>query len=349
MKKEITVLILNYNGSHLLQQFIPGILDNLPEIAKVAIVDNGSQDDSVRILQDKFSMVDVILLDHNFGFAEGYNKAIAQIDTPYIAIVNSDVEFVEDWLTPAYQILSQQENVAAVQPKIKDYHRREFFEYAGAAGGFLDTLGYSFCRGRVFDTIEKDLGQYDQTLPIFWASGAAMLVKTRLFIESGGFDPDFFAHMEEIDLCFRWQRKGYSLLCLGEKEVYHIGGGTLSYQDERKTFLNFRNNLMLILKNYPMEQLVWKLPLRMILDGIAALRFLAMGQFSSFRSVFFAHIAFYRAFKTTWKKRTLIRRDHAFLKGNPQCILPIVLPIQYFVLGNKRFFTLFRSKGKYRI
>ncbi len=298
----VSIVILNYNGAAFLERFLPTVIRYSPG-CKIVVADNASTDDSIPLVRKKFPEVQVIPLAQNFGFCGGYNRALAEIDTPYSLLLNSDVEVTEGWVAPLVQLLEDRKDVAAVQPKIRSYHRREFFEYAGAAGGFIDKYGYPFCRGRIFDTIEKDEGQYDEVAEVFWATGACVLVRTRLFLEFGGFDEHFFAHMEEIDLCWRWKNAGFSVLYCPDSVVYHVGGGTLPKDNPRKVYLNFRNSLFVLVKNLPAGQVVQKVFMRLCLDFPAALNFLVRGSFSSFWSVFKAHIRFYLKLNDYLKKR----------------------------------------------
>jgi GT2 family glycosyltransferase len=337
---KVAIVILNYNGKNWLEQFLPGVLKYKPSFADVYVADNGSTDDSISFVKDKFPEVKLIALEKNYGYAGGYNQALSKIESRYYALLNSDVEIKEDWLSPLVELLDSQAEVAAVQPKIKDFKQPEYFEYAGACGGFIDMFGYPFCRGRVLDTVEKDLGQYDTVVPVFWVSGAAMLIRSSVFHEAGGFDATFFAHMEEIDLCFRMHRLGYKLMVYPNVAVYHVGGGTLSYSTPEKVKLNFRNSLQMLVKNHSTARLVWLLPARMILDGIAALLFLSQGKKDSFLSVLRAHMNFYSGFSETWKSRMKLRENMQFSFERKDLVLNGLLPLHYYVLGNKRYYTL---------
>ena len=277
MKKDISVVILNWNGSAMLQRFLPSVI-RYSEEAEIIVADNGSTDHSIDILREKFPSVRILPFRENYGFAEGYNRAIQQIETPYVLLLNDDVEVTPHWLKPLLTFMNHHPEVAACQPKILSETQRELFEYAGACGGFIDHLGYPYCRGRIFNHVEKDRGQYDQVCPIFWATGAALLVRTDVYRKEGGLDKRFFAHMEEIDFCWRLRSRNYGIYCIPQSTVYHVGGGTLPKSHPRKTFLNFRNNLLMLYKNLPEERLNFTLRIRYLLDLIAALKMLLSGQ-----------------------------------------------------------------------
>lgn len=277
MKKDISVVILNWNGSAMLQRFLPSVI-RYSEEAEIIVADNGSTDHSIDLLQEKFPSVRILPFRENYGFAEGYNRAIQQIETPYVLLLNDDVEVTPHWLKPLLTFMNHHPEVAACQPKILSETNREVFEYAGACGGFIDHLGYPYCRGRIFNHVEKDRGQYDQVCPIFWATGAALLVRTDVYRKEGGLDKRFFAHMEEIDFCWRLRSRNYGIYCIPQSTVYHVGGGTLPKSHPRKTFLNFRNNLLMLYKNLPEERLNFTLRIRYLLDLIAALKMLLSGQ-----------------------------------------------------------------------
>lgn len=299
---KVAVVILNYNGEKFLQQFLPSVLHYSKEAA-IVVADNASTDKSLKILATEFPTVRVISLTKNYGFCGGYNRALKEITADYYVLLNSDVEVTEGWLESIIQLMEEDKQIAAVQPKIKSYHQKNHFEYAGAAGGFLDSLGYPFCRGRLFDVIEEDTGQYNDVCEIFWATGACMVVRASVYNQLEGLDEDFFAHMEEIDLCWRMKQAGYKIYYQGNSTVYHVGGGTLSKVNPRKTFLNFRNGLYLITKNMELPHLLWKLPLRLLLDYIAAIRFFLTGQGTHGFAILKAHYAFARNLIMMCKKR----------------------------------------------
>ena len=282
MEVETSVIILNWNGAAMLRQYLPSVLAYTPD-ADIIVADNGSTDDSLEVLKNEFPSVKTIVLDKNYGFAEGYNRAIEQVDSDYVVLLNSDVEVTDNWLAPLLDYLENHPETAAVQPKIRSWRKRDYFEHAGAAGGFVNWLGYPYCRGRVLFHVEQDKGQYDTIEEIDWTTGACMCVRTRVYKESGGLDAAFFAHMEEIDLCWRMRNKGWKLACVPQSVVYHLGGGSLAYDNPRKTYLNFRNNLLMIYKNHRCRRTV--LTLRFFLDYIAALMFLLIGRHGSAKAI----------------------------------------------------------------
>ena len=292
-KYSVAVIILNYNGRHHLEKFLPSVIDSVSEQTEVIIADNASTDDSVDFLNRCYPHLPLILLEKNFGFAEGYNKAVAAVKHEFVILLNSDVEVPLGWIEPLINTLKDNNMIAAVQPKILSYSDKKKFEHAGAAGGMIDFLGYPFCRGRIFLITEQDNGQYDQEMEIFWASGAAMCLRRKVFIELGGFDGDYFAHMEEIDFCWRAKKAGFSILFQPSSVVYHLGGGTLDYVSSFKVYLNFRNSLYTIFKNASISTLCWLLPVRLFLDGLAGVFYLAKGKFNLIWMIIKAHFAFY--------------------------------------------------------
>ena len=301
------VVILNYNGRAYLEQFLPSVLASTYPNFELIIADNGSTDGSLSFLAEHYPSVRRIDLRDNHGFAQGYNLALRLIEAPYYILLNSDVEVSPGWIEPIIELMERDQSVGACQPKILSYHNRENFEYAGASGGWLDTLGYPFCRGRIFAVTEKDTGQYDKPEEIFWATGAAFFVRSQLFHALEGFDGDYFAHSEEIDLCWRMKRAGYKVMVQPQSAVYHVGGGTLSYNTPRKVYLNFRNSLFTLMKNEEATRLAWLIPLRVVLDGLAGVLFLSQGKFQHIRSIIAAHWAFFPHLNRTWKKRRHIR------------------------------------------
>lgn len=298
------VVILNWNGKHFLEKFLPALLNySSGDDTDVIIADNASTDDSISFLKTHYPTLRLVILDKNYGFTGGYNRALAQIEAKYYILINSDIEVTPNWTKPLIETLDSDEQIAACQPKIKSYHQRDFFEYAGASGGFIDKFGYPFCRGRILNNLEMDKEQYDDIKEVFWATGACIAVKADLFHKAGGFDDDFFAHMEEIDLCWRLKNLGYKIMVNPQSEVFHVGGGTLPNNSPFKLYLNFRNNLFLLYKNLPPHKLYSILFARMALDGISALMFLAKFSFSGFNAVFKAHIHFYKSIKKLRVKR----------------------------------------------
>jgi GT2 family glycosyltransferase len=302
----VAVVILNYNGRPLLERFLPSVIENSPAQAAIYVIDNDSQDDSVEMLQKKYPSVNRIVLANNYGFAEGYNQGLAQIESDFYFILNSDVECSQPW-KPLLDFLQEHPDVIAVQPKIKALDRRDYFEHAGAAGGWMDLLGYPFCRGRILDQVERDTGQYDQPEQVFWTSGAAMLVRAREFKALGGFDSDYFAHMEEIDWCWRAKKAGWQLWCIPSVSVYHLGGGTLNYQSPQKVYLNFRNNLATLCKNENLGRLAWLLPVRGLLDGLALVSFLSKGEWRQAFAVIRAQWAWLRWLPSLMAKRKSVQ------------------------------------------
>lgn len=330
----IAVVILNYNGQKFLQNFLPEVVAYSTPHA-VVVADNASTDDSVAYLRKNFAEVRLILLQQNGGFSQGYNESLAQITADYYVLLNSDVAVTEGWLEPILAYLHAHPEVEALQPKILAYHLPTYFEYAGAGGGFLDTWGYPFCRGRIFDTIEEDLGQYNDALPVFWASGACMVIRAETYHALGGLDNDFFAHMEEIDLCWRIWRRGGKVHYLPASAVYHVGGGTLAQGSPRKTFLNFRNNLALLTKNLPASALWYRLCVRAVLDALACLRFVGKGEGRQGFAILKAYFHFYGRF---WFWRKKYKPFPAENKDIP--IYSRSLIWQYFAKGRKKFSDL---------
>ncbi len=294
--KDVAVIILNWNGERLLRDYLPSVVKYTPAaIADVIVADNGSTDGSVKLLREHFPEVKVVVLDRNYGFAEGYNRAIAATGYRFTVLLNSDVEVKDDWLTPLYNYMCTHPVCGACQPKIRSLRQPEMFEYAGAAGGFLDCNGYPYCRGRIFDTIEPDTGRYDDTVEVDWASGACLMVDTALYQQLGGLDADFFAHMEEIDLCWRMRLKGRTVVAIGDCAVYHLGGASLNASSPRKTLLNFRNSLLMLHKNLPHGfGRWWLLVRRRLLDTVAAAMFLMQGKPAHALAVVKAHIQYLR-------------------------------------------------------
>jgi GT2 family glycosyltransferase len=284
-EKKIAVVILNWNGKEMMRRFLPSVVRYSEELATVIVADNASTDGSLEMLKAEFPTVEQIVLDQNYGFAEGYNRALAQVDYPYLLLLNSDVEVSEGWLRPLLSYMEAHTDVAACQPKLLSQSEKEYFEYAGAAGGYLDHYGYPFCRGRIFHVVEKDGGQYDTIKDVLWATGAALMIRKEDWEQSGGLDGRFFAHMEEIDLCWRLRSRGRRIVCIPESVAYHVGGGTLDQGNPRKTFLNFRNNLLMLYKNLPESELHSVMRMRTLLDYVAAFKFLATLDTANFRAV----------------------------------------------------------------
>lgn len=284
--RKVSVVILNWNGAEMLRTFLPSVVKYTnPELAEVCVADNGSTDNSVDIVRNEFPSVRLISFKENYGFAEGYNKVMDNVNTDYVVLLNSDVKVTEGWIEPILSYMESHKDVAACQPKILSYHDKKKFEYAGASGGYIDKYGYPFCRGRVFDSLETDNGQYDTPADIFWASGAAMFVRREVYVAVGGLDPKFFAHMEEIDLCWRLLSRGYRLVCIPESKVYHVGGATLKKENPKKTYLNFRNNLLMMYKNLPSDELRKVMIVRCFLDYLAVVFYILKFDFSNASAV----------------------------------------------------------------
>ena len=332
MDKKLSIVILNWNGRKYLEKFLPVLLHNIPDYAEVIVADNHSTDDSIAFLSEHYPEMRLIVNESNGGFAKGYNDALKQVATPYSCLLNSDIEVTHRWVEPIMEQMENDDHIGAVQPKILSYHDRTKFEYAGASGGFIDHLGYPFCRGRLFDNLETDNGQYDDVREIFWATGAAMFVRRDVYHALGGLDEDFFAHMEEIDFCWRMKNHGYKLYVNPASVVYHIGGGTLPKNNSFKTFLNFRNDLYLLQKNLPRKQMFPTLFLRFFMDTAAAFAFLAKGNAKDFKAVYKAWGAFLKNYKKTNAKRV---QSPSFNAINDTAKASIVL--EHYLKGKKYF------------
>jgi len=335
---KITIVILNWNGREFLERFLPVVVrySSSPGI-KIIVADNGSSDDSLEFIRNKFKNVEIIELDKNYGFAGGYNKAFEKINSEYYILLNSDVEVSENWIEPIIKKMDDDPVVAAAMPKIISYHDKSKFEYAGAAGGFIDKWGYPFCRGRILNNIEPDNNQYNDSIEIFWASGTCLFIKSKIFHDAGGFDDDFFAHMEEIDLCWRIKNLGYKIYCYPCSQVYHIGGGTLPNETPSKLFLNFRNSLWLLLKNLPAKRLYQVLLIRKILDGLAAMKFYLTLDWRKGNAVFKAHLSYYKHFRKMKQKRKSADFNN---KNLPSSVYRKSILISYFLKKKKTFTEL---------
>ena len=341
MRPTIAIVILNYNGRRYLEQFLPFVTANVCPGGEVIVADNGSTDDSLAFLEQHYPGLRVILLDRNYGFAGGYNMALQQVQSDYYVLLNSDVEVTPGWMEPIVGLMESDATIGACQPKIRMYADREFFEYAGAAGGWLDYLGYPFARGRIFDVCEKDEGQYNETVPIFWASGAALFIRSKLWHELGGLENFFFAHQEEIDLCWRMQLAGYRVYCCPQSVVFHVGGGTLPKGNERKVFLNFRNNLIMMAKCLPAEQWLWKIPVRFLLDSVSAWKSLFAGEAVYFWAILEAHLAFFKWLVVSRRKSLFPPKKRGKLLG----WYTGSVVWQYFVKGKKTFAEIVKGKS----
>ena len=332
MAKRVAVIILNWNGENLLREFLPSVMKNTNlDLGRVVVVDNRSTDGSWICLEQEFPDVERVLFEENFGFAGGYNRAIEMIEAEYVVLLNSDVEVAPGWLEPLVAVLDRDEKVAAVQPKILAYRDKNKFEYAGAAGGYIDYLGFPFCRGRVMDTTEQDYGQYDDEVDVFWATGASLCIRRDVYRATGGLDEAFFAHMEEIDLCWRLKNGGYTLKVVPSSVVYHLGGGSLPMNHPKKLFLNYRNNLLMLHKNLCAKQRKKIFFARVLLDTMAGGLFLLKGQWSNTRSV----IRAYKAFREMRKAYPVPERSVS-LSG----IYPRSIVLDYFLRGKKKFSDL---------
>ena len=329
------VVILNWNGKKMLERFLPSVTANTQGNAEVIIADNGSTDDSLPFLQEHYPQLRVIKLDKNYGFAGGYNRALEQVEADYFVLLNDDVEVTPNWIEPVIAQMQQHPDTAICQPKLLMYDQRDTFEYAGGAGGFIDKYGYPFCRGRMFTSLEKDNGQYDMPSEIFWASGAAMFVHADVWRQLGGLDDDFFAHMEEIDFCWRAKNAGYREQYCSQSVVYHVGGGTLPKSNPRKTLLNFRNNMALLYKNLPKGRLAWVMFCRINLDYVAAFKFLLERKPKEFSAVIEAHKAFYK-----WLPNLKAKRKNLKQQTRVTGMYQGLLLIDYYLLRRKKYSDL---------
>lgn len=336
---KLAIVILNWNGAEMLKKYLPSVLNYSREEAVVYVADNASTDNSIALLKEQFPEVRLILLEKNWGFAEGYNKALAQVEAEYYLLLNSDIEVTPGWLTPMIEFMDAHKEVAACQPKLLSIFQRDSFEYAGACGGYMDRYGYPFCRGRIFDVVEQDKGQYDEPAKIHWATGAALLVRARIYKEVGGLDGRFFAHQEEIEMCWRMRIRGYQIWCLPQSKVYHVGGGTLPKSNPMKTYLNFRNNLTMLYKCLPEKDLKPVMRLRWFLDYLAAFQTLLLKRnIGDFKAVFRARRDFKRWRKDFVKDRQQIQNSR---KDNQESeFVPFLLLWKYYAKGCKTFSQL---------
>ena len=332
--KKIAVVILNWNGKNFLDDLLPTLVQHTPPEVDIVVGDNASSDNSVEFLKQNYPQIQIIQNDKNYGFAEGYNKVLDKVYADYFVLLNSDVEVTPNWIEPVIDMMEAHDDIAICQPKLLSFYNRDTFEYAGGAGGYIDKYGYPFCRGRLFTTLEKDNGQYDDACEIFWATGAAMFVKAKVWKQLGGLDGDFFAHMEEIDFCWRAKNAGHKVYYCPQSVVYHIGGGTLPPSSPFKTFLNFRNNFSLLFKNLQKRQLVYVFPIRVLMDWVAALKFLSEKKPKEFTAVMKAHWDFYRQIPTLKHKRKKInqRKVSNIYNGN--------IVLEYYLKDKKIFSKL---------
>jgi GT2 family glycosyltransferase len=336
--QKLAVVILNYNGKRFLEQFLKGVIDHSSP-HEVVVADNASADDSVSYLKTNFPKVKLIQNPVNTGYSGGYNEALKQIEAEYFVLLNNDVEVRAGWLQPLLELMEGNKKIAACQPKLIDHKNKTLFEYAGAAGGFVDRYGYPFCRGRIFESLEEDKGQYNDVCEVFWVSGACLMVRSTIFWQLGGFDNDYFAHMEEIDLCWRIQNLGHTVVANPKSEVYHVGGGTLNKQSAQKTYLNFRNSLITLTKNHPSSGLFFKIIIRLVLDGVASAKLLFAFQFAHIVAILKAHFSYYSQLGSILKKRKKLKQlpgyqlrfDNAYKKS---------IVYTHFIKGVKKFSDL---------
>lgn len=334
--QKVAVVILNWNGRELLERFLPTVIKHTPsEIAEIIIADNGSTDGSESFVAAHYPQIRCLVFDKNYGFAEGYNRALSQLDHEYVVLLNSDVEVTNSWLEISLDFLDAHPDISVLQPKLLDYKDKTAFEYAGASGGFLDIYGYPFCRGRIFTTIEKDYKQYDEPAEVFWATGACLFIRLKDYREAGGLDANFFAHQEEIDLCWRLRARGRKIVCLPQSVIYHIGGATLKMENPHKTFLNFRNNLLMLYKNLPEKYYRKVMISRLFLDYLAALRFLLQAYPANALAVFRAR----RDFNRQKKNYQMIRKENLekTIDELPSGILPKSILWKYYIQKQKEY------------
>lgn len=332
--RKVAIVILNWNGKKFLERFLPFLVKyNTPD-AEIIIADNASADDSVSFLQVNYPDIRIIRNSENGGFARGYNESLANVDAEYYVLLNSDIEVTPGWIEPVIKLMDSDRNIAACQPKLLTYDRRGEFEYAGGAGGFIDKFGYPFCRGRIFQAMETDNNQYNDAVEVFWATGACMFVRADLYHKYGGLDSDFFAHMEEIDFCWRLKNNGYKIMYCPGSAIYHVGGGTLPKKNSHKTYLNFRNNFFLLYKNLPSEKIFPVFLLRFFMDGIAGVKFLIEGHFKDAIAVVKAHFAFYFALGKLRKKRKMLKHS------NVSCVFRKSVVFEHYLRGIRYFSQL---------
>jgi len=337
-KKKVAIVVISYNGSKLLEKFLPVILNTQYDDFEVYVIDNASTDNTATLLVNNFPSVKVITIPINKGFTNGYVEGLKQIDHEYIVLISADIEVTENWIKPIIDLMEGDKSIAACQPKVKSFDIKTKFEYSGSAGGFIDIFGYPFCRGRMFFTMEEDNGQYDDTREIFWATGGCLFIRSKLYHESGGLDNNFYAHMEEIDLCWRLKNMGYKIMVCPESVVYHVGGHIISYGSPEKIYRNFRNSLITNLKNMPLNSLIWKIPARICLDHVYQTKALLGGNFTEFINITKAHLHFFIYLPKWWSKRIQVQKlvnnpnQYGMYKGS--------IVYQYFIKGIKKFSNL---------
>jgi len=351
IKPEVAIVILNYNGKEWLSKFLPEVIRYKIENARIIIADNFSTDDSILFLRENFNdEVEILALPKNTGYAGGYNEALKQIETDYFILLNSDVAVTENWMVPLLNKMESDFSIAVCQPKILSFNSKNKFEYAGGAGGWIDVLGYPFCKGRVLGQLETDSGQYNQSAEIFWASGAALMIRAPIFKAIGGFDSAYFAHMEEIDLCWRVKRAGFKIMVVPASSIYHVGGGTLDYDSPKKVYLNFRNSLYTLMKNEPITQLFWKIPVRFILDGFAAILYLVTKDHHFLISILKAHLSFYKNFRRVIKQRfegnNLVRAMRTKERNTKTGRYSGLIVLDYYLFNKKTFKEIIQDENK---
>jgi GT2 family glycosyltransferase len=337
----VAVVILNYNGKKFLEQFLASVLRTDYPNLKIVVADNASRDDSIAFLKNNYAtQIEIIELQTNTGFAGGYNNALKLVDAEYFVLLNSDVEVTENWVTPIIDLMENNPKIAACQPKIRYYGDKKMFEYAGAAGGFIDKFGYPFARGRVFDTLEEDLGQYNNSIPIFWATGAALFIKKKAWLEVGGFDTYFFAHQEEVDLCWRLQLLGWDVYCCPESVVFHVGGGTLPKSNPRKLYLNIRNSLIMLFKNLNKKEKIAKLFARLVLDGVFGVKLFLTGKWREVWAIIQAHFGYYKWYFSSNKT---VSKHSVPLKELNGVVNQSIVRL-YYLSGKKYFSEIIKKK-----
>lgn len=335
---DTAVVVLSYNGKSYHEQFFPLLVKESEGLYDVILIDNASTDDTADYVRTNFPSVHIIQLPVNKGFTGGYAEGIKQLSTQYLVLLSADFEVSESWFQPLHSFMNEHSDIAVIQPKIRYQKEKHMFEYAGAAGGFIDSLGYPFCRGRMFFTLEEDKDQYNEPIECFWASGGCFMIRAELFKEFGGLEPDFFAHMEEIDLCWRLKNAGHKIYCVPSSTVFHVGGSVISYGSPQKAYLNFRNGLFMMVKNLPSTELLPKLFIRMSLDGVAAIKGLLSGNFGEFVAILKAHLHFYRGLPGFIRKRKMARKQ--VKERNLKGIYKGSVVWEYFIKGKKKFSEL---------
>ncbi len=335
-KPSVAIVILNWNGQLLLEKFLPSVVNSTYRNLKIVVGDNASTDNSVAFVKENYPFIQLVVNDKNYGFAEGYNRVLKHVEADYLVLLNSDVEVTPGWIEPVIEAMEKDTHIAVAQPTLRSYTDKQYFEYAGASGGYIDKYGYPFCRGRIFDTCEKDEGQYNNSTEVFWASGAAFFIKNNAWQLSGGLDADLFAHMEEIDLCWRLKNLGLKIINCPQSVVYHVGGSTLAAGSPQKTYLNFRNNLIILQKNLPANKAFKIIIARFFLDFIAWVKFLVTGKFKLTWAISRAHYSFLKTYKHTNSKRTIVAKDLEKHTG----VFPKSIVFAYFLRNMKKFSSL---------